>query len=241
MKYSLIFLFVLGLISCTNVGGESVVLSLEDECNQTIKQSKQCEIINLKELSLDEKENLMGWLYLNGAGDVQPDFSKAYYWFEKASKSNNDEAVNSLGYMNFFGLGRGVDLKASEKFFLKAIQLGNIDAKFNIAELYRVSKPGKHPDYIKAEKYYMLGIKDNPSKAYEGLSKMYYEQGKLKDAYEYSLKGAELNNSEAIYNLGVMSEQGIFVEKDLEKAKYWYQKAAKQGHKDAKHNLEGLK
>ena len=65
----------------------------------------------------------------------------------------------------------------------------------------------------------------------------YIEQGDYKKAYEYTVKATELNNVEAEYNLGVFYEKGIYVQKDIQKAIFWYKKAAKQGHKDAINNL----
>lgn len=237
MKKLLILLALSGLFSCTNLDRNDENLTLEEECKQAESASKQCEIFNLKELTLNEKENLMGWVYLNGAEKVQPNFDKAYYWFEKSAKSNNNEALNSLGMIFYAGIGREKDFKKAEEYFLKANSLGNKDAKLNLAELYRSSDFGQLPDYEKAVKWYLLGSKDNPSRAYEGLSKLYLEQENYSKAFDFTKKSAELGSPEAQYNLGVFFEKGIYVKKDAKQAEYWYEKSAKQGHLNAINNL----
>ena len=61
---SLNFLMLGSLFSCTNLNKQDKLLTLEGECSQAGNISKQCEIINLKGLTITEKENLMGWIYL---------------------------------------------------------------------------------------------------------------------------------------------------------------------------------
>ena len=124
----------------------------------------------------------------------------------------------------------------AEEYFKQADKLGDKNAKNNLGDLYRIKNKNSS-----AEHWFNLAIKDNPYKAYEGLSKMYIEQERFKEAYEYSEKAAELNNPEAEYNLGVFYEQGICVKKDIKRAMYWYEKAAKQGHINAINNLNLIK
>ena len=241
MKNILVFLILGSLASCTNLNKQDNHLTLEEECKQAGDLSKQCEIVNIKGLTLDEKENLLGWIYLNGSEKIVPNYDKAYYWLEKAAKSQNNEALNSLGTIYFLGLGKNKDLKKAEEYYLKADQLGNKEAKLNLAELYWSNGQDTLPDYEKSEKWYLAGMKDNQLRAYEGLSKMYIDQGKFKDAFDYSRKAAELGSSEAEYNLGVFFEKGIYVQKNKLQAIYWYGKAAEMGHVDAINNLRVLK
>lgn len=238
---SAISIVICSLIACTNLNKQDKFPTLEEECKLAGSSSKQCEILNLKDLSLDEKENLMGWVYLNGLDNIKSNYDKAYYWFEKAAKANNHEAINSLGMIYFAGLGKDKDFQKAEECFLEANKYGSKDAKLNLAELYRVKDFGRSPDFEKAESWYLLGTQDNPSRAYEGLSKMYLDQENYEKAFIFSEKAAELGNPEAQYNLGVFFEQGVYVKKDKKQAEYWYEKAAKQGHINAINNLNILR
>ena len=241
MKNISIFLVLVCFVGCTNLNKQDSTIDLIEECRLQ-NSSKECDVIERTDLSLNEKENLIGWYYLNlnGEFNITQDYTKALYWFEKSAEANNNEALNSLGMMYHLGLGVTKDLNKAEKYYIKANEQNNKDSKFNLAELYKSSVFEGSPDYEKARSWYLLGIQDNPSRAYEGLSKIAIEQKNFEEAFIYSKKAAELGNTEAEYNLGVFFEQGVYVKKDIEKAVYWYRKAAKKGHKDAIHNLRVL-
>ena len=52
---SAISIVICSLISCTNLNKQDKFPTLEEECKLAGSSSKQCEILNLKDLSLDEK------------------------------------------------------------------------------------------------------------------------------------------------------------------------------------------
>ncbi|WP_042700469.1 tetratricopeptide repeat protein, partial [Methanocorpusculum bavaricum] len=60
---------------------------------------------------------------------------------------------------------------------------------------------------------------------------------KEKRAVEQCTKAAEQGDAHAQNNLGASYEDGEGVEKDLDKAAYWYTKAAEQGNAEAQNNL----
>lgn len=59
-------------------------------------------------------------------------------------------------------------------------------------------------------------------------------------ALGWYLKAAKLGNIQAMYNAGVLYEQGLGTVQDLSKAKAWYEKAVQGGHAKAKERLEKL-
>lgn len=201
---SAISIVVCSLIACTNLNKQNKLPTLEEECQTAGNISKQCEILNKEDFTLDDKQAALGFLYLFGANTAIVDYDKAYYWFEKSATAKNNEALDGLGMIYFAGLG-------------------------------------KDKDFQKAERWYLLGGQDNPSRAYEGLSKMYLDQENYEKAFIFSEKAAELDNPEAQYNLGVFFEQGVYLKKDKKQAEYWYEKAAKQGHLNAINNLNILR
>ncbi len=228
----ILFTVMLSTVSCSNAKEYNQVNFAEKECIEFGGKSKQCEIYNLKDYTDIEKTASLGVLYLFGFETTAKNYEKAYIYLKNAAEHDNTEAMNGVGIIYLYGLGREVDLKAAEKYFNFANNLGDKDAKNNLGELYRIKN-----DNATAEYWFKLAINDYPYKAYEGLSKIYIEQGDYKEAYEYTVKATELNNVEAEYNLGVFYEKGIYVQKDIQKAIFWYKKAAKQGHKDAINNL----
>lgn len=61
-----------------------------------------------------------------------------------------------------------------------------------------------------------------------------------KKAYEYYEKAANLDNPIAQTNLGIMYKDGTYVDKDLDKARYYLAKAALNGNEVATYLLRGL-
>ena len=71
----------------------------------------------------------------------------------------------------------------------------------------------------------------------------YYSMMKLdrRTALKWLIKAAEDGHNVAQYNLGVVYSGELYPEtKDIEKAKYWFRKAADNGDTEAKRKLEQL-
>lgn len=72
------------------------------------------------------------------------------------------------------------------------------------------------------------------------LARAYTADEQYKKAFHYYKESAEQDYSAAQYNLGLMYLYGQGIPKDKKKAKYWYDKAASQGHKKAKEQDDSL-
>jgi len=60
-------------------------------------------------------------------------------------------------------------------------------------------------------------------------------------AVELYQKAANLRDEVAQYNLAIKYEYGDGIEKDVDKAIYWYEQSAKQGYQSAQNKLKKLK
>jgi len=61
-----------------------------------------------------------------------------------------------------------------------------------------------------------------------------YDERRYEEAYELFIDLAiDAKNDEAQYYLGRMYRDGDGVRRDIEKAKYWWKKARRQGNRDA--------
>ena len=168
MPKFILFVVVFLLFSCTNAKEHNQVSFAEKECIAFGEKSKQCEIYNRKDYTDIEKTTSLGILYLFGFENTAKNYEKAYIYLKNAAEHDNTEAMNGVGIIYLYGLGREVDLKAAEKYFNFANNLGDKDAKNNLGELYRIKN-----DNATAEYWFKLAINDYPYKAYEGLSKIY--------------------------------------------------------------------
>ncbi len=79
--------------------------------------------------------------------------------------------------------------------------------------------------------------KNNDPAAMNHMGKKHYEEGDYDTSFEYLTKAAELDNTEAHYNLSCMYGEGEGVEKDMKKTVYHAEEAAIGGHLEARHNL----
>lgn len=223
------------LLLLTSCSSHMMKDGLDDECRDKNSLTQQCKILNDNSLSVDKKMTGIGLLYLFGNESVNIEYTKAQYWLEKSANNNDPEAINALGMINLYGLGKEKNIELAKKYFLQAVDYKEDIAKYNLGELYRLEQ-----DYNLAKEWYEKAYSSYPGKSYLGLSKVYLDQAEYKNAFLYSEKAAKFDEAEAEYNLGVFFEQGIYVSKDINKAKYWYQKSSEKGFSDAKHNLNIL-
>ena len=71
-----------------------------------------------------------------------------------------------------------------------------------------------------------------PEITYEELKKL-YDEGQYEESYAWAKKLADRGDARGQNLLGIHYKNGKCVEHDKEKAAYWYQKAAEQGHEYA--------
>ena len=91
-------------------------------------------------------------------------------------------------------------------------------------------------DDVENNKRIMKRVKANDPAAMRHMGLEYYHEGDYEGAFEYWKKAAELEDTDAHAQLGVMYREGKGVEKDMEKADYHYEMAAIGGHPTARHN-----
>ena len=64
-----------------------------------------------------------------------------------------------------------------------------------------------------------------------------FKSGNYEQALRLWLPIAEKDNADAQYNLGILYQKGLGVEKNLKTAFIWYKRASANGHSDAMYNL----
>jgi TPR repeat protein len=167
---------------------------------------------------------------------IARDMAKAVFYYEKAAKLNNPEALNNLGRLSETGKGMQVSLKDAHQFYKQAAMLGNLDAtvkygntllngigveknsKLAIEMFKNASDKGYAQGHVALGNLYYKGV---------GLDRDYFQ------AVAYFKLAADQGNATAMYNLGICYERGTGVIKDLTAAKQWYSHAAKLKHASA--------
>ncbi len=148
-------------------------------------------------------------------------WSEAFIWFEKAASKGNAEAMYHLAYMFENGQGRDQDYAQAINWYKKAIGI-----IYQNNDLY---EEAKNCYQIAAQK----GIADGMGLlGFLNLTKQNYS-----DAILWFKKAADKGNKEAMYQIGLLYQEGFGLNADEEEAKKWFRKAADKGHEEAKAKL----
>ncbi len=128
--------------------------------------------------------------------------TKAIAMFEMlAEKYNNGEAYSRLGDIYYFGnYGKAVDLEKAEKLYQKAIEAGYAEAYYMWSFVYLYNTDGSNK-----------------------------EPESQKKGYDILMKGARLNETNALSTLGTLYYFGTFVKQDYQAAARWFKKSADLG------------
>lgn len=118
--------------------------------------------------------------------------------------------------------------KEAEKYYSLAIENGDNDALFNLANLY--IKQEKHQE---AEKYYLLAIEKEDDYAFFNLAFLYEEQEKYQEAEKYYLLTIEKGIDKALFNLAYLYDN----QNDNKNAEKYYLLAIEKGVDEALNNL----
>jgi TPR repeat protein len=180
-------------------------------------------------------------MYENRNG-IKKDLKQATYWYEKSAKQKNQNAKDKLKNIfsekvidELFDFILKETNKGIEEYITKQHIIDYINnQKIDLQETYNwlVNNQDKSNPVFLFGYFNYHGIKTNVNKqkAFE-----LYQQ-----AFELNQKMANLGDSVAQYNLDLMYENGDGIEKDSDKATYWYKKSAEQGNQDAQRIFENF-
>ena len=170
--------------------------------------------------------------YLFGDKDSEPDFAKAFALFQQEADSGNPLAMHDLGRMLADGLGREIDLPASQEWYAKAL------AAFLSAEQaakekqrpylqYRIGKMfaaglGTEQDYGQAVAWFSKAVAADHKYAEYSLAGLYYRGQGVAQDYEQAFRlyqcSADQSNPYASYELAKMCRDGIGTKKNAQEA-----------------------
>ena len=185
-------------------------------------------------------------ILLWGRGAIEPDYKKAYRWFKKSADKENSHSLFYLGYMYEMGLGVPADESKAIKYYERAVELDNATAMVALGDLLR-KKGDVDNNYGRAMYLYRRAYQKDKSIrgcTYE-IGMMYYNgEGFDKDmdeAFKWFEDDADKGLPEAQYMLGHMYEFGYGTAQNYKTAAELYEKAGRQGNKDAETRLELVK
>ena len=100
----------------------------------------------------------------------------------------------------------------------------------------------KQPDSLEAKQYFIMATEHDEPLAYSELSRYYKTNNINKDEILALLeKGRKLDDSDSIYQLGLMYQKGYIVEKNKEKSEELFREAEDSGSLEASYELPEFK
>ena len=191
---------------------------------------------------------LMGWDI-----EIEQDYQKAAYWYEKAAEQGYSLAQESIGDCYRDGTGVEKDNEKAAYWYEKAAsnpEEPNVDAQYKLGTLYDLGL-GVKRDSKKAAYWYekaASALRFPNADAQYNLGLMYasgegVEKDRTKAVYwfEKAASNPRNPNANAQLNLGLFYESGVGVEEDLNKAVYWLEKAVAQGAEGAEEALSRVR
>ncbi len=179
----------------------------------------------------------LGLSYSTGQ-NVPKDPAKAVQFYRRVAEKGHADAQFQLGVA--YQYGEGVPKNAAESLrWLKKAAAQNhslakttipvvalsFDSKSSPEETRAFFKEVASTELSKEDKYYAASHAGGPM---------------VPERVAIIRQAAEAKFAKAQFRLGMLYEAGNGVEKNLEEARSWYQKAATTGHLQAKHNLANL-
>jgi len=161
----------------------------------------------------------MGYMEYKGEITGVPRYNKAYKYFMISASYNHPRAsllIADMFLKGQIGNKSKEDKETAIEYLNKAVSLGSVAALNKLGIIYLDSDKAKAIDYFEK-----AAVRDYVY-AYNNLGKIYEEENNYKKAFEYYLKSAEKEESWACNKLGEFYRLGIYVEKNIEKAFYYY-------------------
>ena len=188
----------------------------------------------------------LGVCYHYGYG-VEKNYKRAVELYEKAALDNQKGSLWRLGHCYEYGQGVEKDLEKAFKWYRKSAEQGTAEGQWRLGQCYRYArgvqrnirealfwyKKAAEQGHEKAADVYSL-LKDSNYEIYiDGCKHLEYKE--YKEAYDvfYSISSDAWGQN----GLGICYAKGYYVEQNIDRAAYWFQKAARHGLVIAQFNM----
>jgi len=172
--------------------------------------------------------NALGAIYHNGTDGIPRDYKKAMTLYMKGCDGGVGASMRNVGILHRFGLGTPVNYEEAIKWFRKAVEKNAVSASYELGIMYRdglgVTKNSKMALY-----WFQQAAEKNHAGSILETGLAYHDMKQFKPAYEWYLKGAQMNDPVCMCNLSVLYKNGLYVAQDFNKAYEWCAKSAQLG------------
>ncbi|WP_047980600.1 tetratricopeptide repeat protein [Ornithinibacillus contaminans] len=180
----------------------------------------------------------LGNLYYDG-DVVAQDLEKTYTCYQEAAQKGHPDAINNYADMYLRGEYVEKDEKRALELFTVAAKHGVPEAMYTLGYMYE-NGVGTATDLEKSKEWFIQSALHGDVFAANRLGHEAIENGNGEEAIDWYRMAADREDSYGEFNLGLCYEEGIGTPVNIKKAKYWYQKAALKGDKQARERLKQL-
>lgn len=177
--------------------------------------------------------------YRKGIG-IEKNYEKAFYWWQKASEQENQDAEFRVAICFLQGEGVTRDEKAAFKKFLSLAEKGHAKAQFAVGNAYQ-GGIGVQKNESKAIHWFKKSAENGNADAQNSLGMAYQDGSGVPrndaEAARWLIQSAEQGNGYGQFLLGNCYAKGRGVEKDPKKAFAYLSKADALGYLNATYNL----
>lgn len=180
------------------------------------------------------QENLAN-MYYYGNG-VEQNFNEAAQWWIKSAEQGYALAQYNLGVLYYYGEGVDQSFTQAIHWYRKAAEQNESSSQNNLGLMYARGE-GIEQDYVQASYWYSKAASHGDSYGFANLGNLYRDGlgvcFSAQKAVELWCKACEAKEdicNFASYNLGYAYYDGWGVERDLNKAKYHFELAIKNGY-----------
>jgi len=240
--------FVANIFKQINEGNDPGLVEGEDYYPLELKLAQLGADMGSGELTLWVGEIYQGG-HVEGLNEAES-VEKAIEWWEKAAANGQPRGWTNIGLLyahkgvpgggeNFGGIEQ--DDTVALEYLTKAADAGDTKAPRYLAQFYEAGR-GSEVNYEKALEYYLIAADMGDITAKTSAANLYFEGKGAEQDYAKALElytdaGSSVKVvpgvAQARYQLGVMYEQGLGVDADLDTAIEWYTFASEAGYEDA--------
>jgi TPR repeat protein len=170
------------------------------------------------------------------------DFQGALALARPAAEDGDPQAQHLLGsaYLEGAAWGLTEDPQEAASWFKKAANQNYAPSQYQLGVLYYEGS-GVPQNRKEAKHLLRKASAQGLALAECKLGAIYYEANDERAAFMWFERAASRDYSVAQFNVGMMYEIGLGVDRDREQAEYWWQKAADQGYPEAIEKLKQTK
>ena len=211
------------------------LMGTPDGFNDGLKQLEQ-----LAEDGYMIAQRRLGVMYFNGEKNIDVNWKKAGYWYEKAANQNDAYSQNMMGCIySIKNNDLSIDMQRAKEWFKLSAEQDYPNACWNLAVCYdSLSEPR---DVQAAFYWYKKAAEAGYTDAYNKMGIWYFcgigGSTDIEEGIKWFVKGAEAGSADAYDNLGLCYLYGDGVSKDVNVAISWFKKAADQGNIKAYYHL----